>query len=388
MNLSCLLSLLFSYALLGMILVGIILIKALPLPSIIKKIGMVVCALAILYGGCVCLSSTSWWGAIFYYFVIMMMIGVIVALTTLLYFICRYKRLHAIMYDFFFFLRSRVLKNKPSTLNKITLLKHYICYVKQYIMRKEYSDKRVKSEPCNDTLYSFKLSFVDYGSMFVMFNEIFGHEVYNFIADTEEPFIIDCGSNIGLALLYFKTRYPKAHIIGFEPGPETFPILEKNVTQNHLTNVRIENKAVSKENGFIPFFISKESPAIGGWSVEGAREHGAYQEHSHQVEATPLSLYITQLVDLLKIDIEGAEDDVIEELTASGKLSMVKRIILEYHHHMIDVNEDRFARVLQIFEDHGFGYQFNSIEQAVPEKKYRNVLILDVYNKAYITKKY
>lgn len=220
-----------------------------------------------------------------------------------------------------------------------------------------------------------------------MFNEIFGHEVYYFTADTREPLIIDCGSNIGLALLYFKTLYPKARIIGFEPGPETFPILEKNVMQNHLTNVTIENKAVAKKAGQITFYTSKESPAIGGWSVQGSESNQAYQAHTHPVEATPLSLYITQPVDLLKIDIEGAEDDVIEGLAESGKLSLVKRIILEYHHHMVDVDQDRFSHVLRVFEDHGFGYQFNYVEVAVPEKKQRNVLILDVYNKAYHTKK-
>lgn len=383
MNLSCLLSLLFSYGLLGLVLVSAVFIKVLPLPKILKKIGIVFCTLAIFYAGCSCLSSVSWMAAFLYSIVIMAMIGALAVLVTLFCLMYRYKPLHAIMYDFFWFLKSRVLKNKPSFLNKIILLKHYIRYVSQYILQKEYSKKFHSSEAYADQLFSFKLSFVDYGSMFVMFNEIFGHEVYNFKADSDEPFIIDCGSNIGLAIFYFKTRYPKAHIIGFEPGPETFSFLEKNVTQNNLSDVIVENKAVARKAGQISFYTSKEKPAIGGWSIEGARGHSAYQEHAHQVEATQLSSYIIRPVDLLKIDIEGAEDDVIEELVESGKLSLIKHIILEYHHHMIDMHQDRLARLLQIFEEHEFGYQFNSVEQAVPEKKYRNVLILDVYNKVY-----
>src|SRR5688572_17248330 len=43
--------------------------------------------------------------------------------------------------------------------------------------------------------------------------EIFAEEIYNIDFETNNPYIIDCGSNIGLAVIYLKTRYPSAEII-------------------------------------------------------------------------------------------------------------------------------------------------------------------------------
>ncbi len=62
-------------------------------------------------------------------------------------------------------------------------------------------------------------------------NEIFVEEVYRFQSDTNTPLIIDCGSNIGLSIIYFKRLFPEAKIIGFEPDNEIFKILENNINQ-------------------------------------------------------------------------------------------------------------------------------------------------------------
>jgi FkbM family methyltransferase len=296
----------------------------------------------------------------------------------------KYKRLHSVLYDLFLFVKSKIIKPVTLPYNKYSLLACYIRYVLKYIITKEFIRTPKYQGPQQTTLLHFKLSCVTYGSMFVMFNEIFGHEVYKFSADNNQPFIIDCGSNIGLAILYFKACYPHAEIIGFEPSPETFDILQKNVTNNHLSSVTAHNKAVHNTEEKITFYSCKENAANGGWSVQGTT-HQAYQKYEQSIDATPLSPYITKPVDLLKMDIEGAENLVIEELAHSGKLKLIKQMILEYHHHMVNLQEDHLAPVLKIFEDNGFGYQFNYVEVAVPKKHNRNVLIMYVYNKAFIT---
>src|SRR6184192_2229413 len=51
--------------------------------------------------------------------------------------------------------------------------------------------------------------------------------------------ILDIGSNIGASILYFHEKFPDAKIFGFEPHPDTFRVLEKNVA--HLPGVRIFN---------------------------------------------------------------------------------------------------------------------------------------------------
>ena len=44
------------------------------------------------------------------------------------------------------------------------------------------------------------------------YREIFGDQVYRFIANRQDPLIIDCGANIGMSVIYFKYLYPDARI--------------------------------------------------------------------------------------------------------------------------------------------------------------------------------
>jgi FkbM family methyltransferase len=293
----------------------------------------------------------------------------------------KYPALGFMIYDFVYFLKAIVLRRrKSSRVSSFGLFKNYSTYLFWYCVRLEFMRGITQGKIVQDKLLHFTLFFINYGTMMAMFNEIFCEEVYAFQADSEKPFIIDCGSNIGLATLYFKALYPKARIIAFEICPETFQILEKNVTENQLSETIVYNKALHDKEGKIPFYVNKSNVAHGGWSVQGSgNKH--FQAHALEIEATPLSRYIDGPVDLLKIDIEGAENMVLRELAQSGKLPLVKQIILEYHHHMVDPGQDCLGEILKIFEDHNFGYQFNYVELAIPEKKHRNVLILYVYNK-------
>ena len=52
-----------------------------------------------------------------------------------------------------------------------------------------------------------------------LYEDIFINRVYEFEASRPDPRIIDCGSNIGMSVLYFKHVYPEARIVGFEPDP-------------------------------------------------------------------------------------------------------------------------------------------------------------------------
>ena len=57
--------------------------------------------------------------------------------------------------------------------------------------------------------------------------EIFRREQYRFETDAPAPFIVDCGANIGMATLYFKSLYPDATVLAFEPDPAAFACLQE-----------------------------------------------------------------------------------------------------------------------------------------------------------------
>lgn len=292
------------------------------------------------------------------------------------------RRIYIMCYDFFLFLKSRVFVSRPGvahTFSSKQLIEFYLNLIVKYIVFLEFL-KTSRPRQIKDKFINFVLNFSTYGGVFCMFNEIFADEVYKFDSKTVSPKIIDCGSNIGLSILYFKSLYPQAKIIGFEPGLETYDLLRKNVEENNLRDVVVHNKALSDKEGFIPFYVSKENPAHGGWSI-GGEANDYYKKSETQIPCARLSAYIDSEVDLLKIDIEGAEDLVVKDLAENGKLKFVKQIILEYHHHMVNLQQDNLSKTLAFFEENNFGYQFNFVEKPTNQNHMRNTLIIRAYNK-------
>ena len=63
--------------------------------------------------------------------------------------------------------------------------------------------------------------------------------------------------------------------------------------------------------------------------------------------------------DAANVDIEGAEDQVLKDLNETGKLALVREIVLEYHHHLTP-REDKLGVFLKILEQTNFGYQLKA----------------------------
>lgn len=201
----------------------------------------------------------------------------------------------------------------------------------------------------------FKVSYFHLHQITCLFREIFLNAQYLFQADVDQPFIVDCGSNIGLSILFFKRLYPKAHVIGFEPDPDTFSILQKNIEQNHLTGVDLYQCALGDEEGSVNFFHNHQEKGSLMMSIHRERLEGERIE----VPARLLSSFVTREVDLLKMDIEGSETVVLPELVVGMKLSNIKQIHLEYHHH-IKQCEDNLSAILRLFESNNFGYRITA----------------------------
>jgi FkbM family methyltransferase len=200
----------------------------------------------------------------------------------------------------------------------------------------------------------------------LLFQEIFVRQKYFFRAISKNPRIIDCGSHIGMSILYFKTIYPQAEVLGFEPAPATFRFLQANVERNHLDHVVLVNKAVSNMEGILKFY------------GDDSLRSSLYQERGGsevvEVEATRLSKYIDRPVDLIKIDVEGAEGLVLDDLAKADKLKMVGQMIIEYHHHL-QAGSDELAGFLKILEDNKFGYQIEGDSHPPYRWEFEDIMI-------------
>lgn len=215
--------------------------------------------------------------------------------------------------------------------------------------------KRIDSKKRNVNVAGYKLHFLTYRSFEYLFREMFLDQEYYFITENRSPLIIDCGSNIGMSILYFKLMYPESKIIAFEPDEDAFSCLKQNIEKNQLQSVEIHKKAVSGNEGKTDFYYDKEDP--GSLVMSTVRERLPKQKR--EIDAVHLSKYINEEVDFLKMDVEGAELSVIQEISNSGKLNHVKQMAIEYHHHIIG-EEDVLSTMLKILENAGFGYQISS----------------------------
>ncbi len=187
--------------------------------------------------------------------------------------------------------------------------------------------------------------------------EIFVDEEYKFISKNKNPFIIDGGSHIGLSLFYFKSLYPESSILGFEPNPENFIILQKNIKENKLKNVKVINAALSDKDGKDILRISFEEKEPWTWGDTIIKNMWGDEDESKKikVKTVRLSKYINKTVDLLKLDVEGSEQKVLKEVR--DKLHFVKQINLEFHGTPTNQETNNYETIERLLRDHSFAIE-------------------------------
>jgi FkbM family methyltransferase len=192
------------------------------------------------------------------------------------------------------------------------------------------------------------------GSLYSMFYEIFVELTY-FIPRTDKPIrIVDCGANVGIATRYFLARAPHARITLFEPNPHTVAILQKNLAP-FASQVSIEPVGLGREAGEFELHTDVADPASQGASINSHLKAKNYTLESVPVHIQKLSSYITDTVDVLKMDIEGPEVGVVRELKDTGVLSHVQTFFIEYHYDGV-YSKDSLAQLLGDLESAGFVY--------------------------------
>ena len=210
-------------------------------------------------------------------------------------------------------------------------------------------------------MLGYSVTFPDEGHFRYLVDELFRDMSYMFSVATDSPRIIDCGSNIGLSVLFFKCLFPRAKVTAFEPDPDTFDILLKNIEQNSLQDVAVHCCALADYDGMIDF----HRPSIGNGNLRMSIDKERMNEATISVPTKRLVPFLQERVDLLKIDIEGAEECVLNDLYKSDVFANVMQMHLEYHHH-IHRQKDDLAGILQILETSDFGYQIRADQRPWP----------------------
>lgn len=171
--------------------------------------------------------------------------------------------------------------------------------------------------------------------------------------------IIDIGGHIGLFALYASQYCKNGKIYSFEPVIENYNLFLENIKNNNLTNVKAFNTAVSKNEGEVNLFLNDDQAA-----------HSIFTKSNtvKKVNSTTLQKIFEknkiENCNLLKIDCEGAEYEILENLPIEY-YKKIQKIVIECH--FVETKKDVFEK-LRVF--------LNKQNFKIDEKKLDNELII------------
>ena len=204
-------------------------------------------------------------------------------------------------------------------------------------------------------LGSYRLRVNDGPNFYMQYKDIFVHRSYHFQALRQDPVILDCGSNIGMSILYYKHMYPEAKVTGFEPDPVVWPYLRENIERNNLTRVELVQAAISGTEGRLAFgsdgkyascLLPDQSAEVPeGWTKQ-------------MVPCVRLRDSLTRAIDFMKLNIEGAEWEALSD--SEDRLRQVREMVIEYHH--LPNLPRTLHDILALLHRQGFEYLVNDFD--------------------------
>jgi FkbM family methyltransferase len=185
-------------------------------------------------------------------------------------------------------------------------------------------------------ILGFRVPYPNRSHALFLVHEIFVNGAYAFTPGSMSPRIVDCGANVGMAILFFKACWPEATIVAIEPDPVAFSYLQRLVEINNLRDVQLVNCAAAGEDGVA--LLYRDVRDEGG--ITSSLNASCGGADTQEVRVIRLSSLIDAPVDFLKLDIEGAEYGVIEDLARAEALKHIREAAIECH----ELSDDRGAR--------------------------------------------
>lgn len=181
-------------------------------------------------------------------------------------------------------------------------------------------------------------------SLLYQYEEIIRRKSFDFKTGNNSPVIYCCGANIGIEVVKLAQQFPSAKIKAFEPDAELFSLLKKNVEHNRLS-VELYNAALSTSEGTTAFLRDGK---LGGKIGSGNAEVKTIRLRDLLMKENS--------IDLLIMDIEGAENSVVPD--CEDQVHKVKHFFVEWHGNA--ENAQDLDKILQLLNRAGFRYRLNN----------------------------
>lgn len=215
---------------------------------------------------------------------------------------------------------------------------------------------RIKNIPINKPVMDITNS----EPIFMNYEEFFTDRVYDILEIKNPKTVLDIGASLGLWTKYILHNGAEK-VYCFEPNKRAISHLRKTLENDK--NITIIEKAVYKERGELQFYIDDSNSITSSlYSIDG--HHPSYNVTAITLEDA-INLTGEQKIDLIKIDIEGAEFDIIKN-TPNEVFNRVNSFIIEYHDFLFMEGDAKVFGLERRLKDLGY----NVIKPNIPNTRY------------------
>jgi FkbM family methyltransferase len=172
-------------------------------------------------------------------------------------------------------------------------------------------------------------------------NQIFGINIeYKYISDIYDKYIttggemciIDAGANVGYTTLYFRHRYKNAKIISIEPEESNYSTLVENINLNKIKNVSLLKNALWYEKTTLQINLKN----LKEWSFNVSEINSNNTQEYQNINSITINEIMADnninTIDILKIDIEGAEEQLLTTIEKCKETIYAAKVIaIEIH---------------------------------------------------------
>lgn len=184
--------------------------------------------------------------------------------------------------------------------------------------------------------------------------EYYERDLHKYL-NLKEGVFVDIGAHVGKYTVALGNKIGRSgKIISIEPEKENFTLLKKNVALNKLTNVYLLNVACAGQDGEATLYVHKDYPTLNSFYIN--RGPSQIKVKTVKLDTIIQNLNINR-VDLMKIDVEGAEVDVIQgssdilkrhhpriifEVFDSENLEKIDNILCKFNYKIIQIKEKNY----------------------------------------------